>query len=130
MSDPLEALLVSGAEVNRQLLAAILSHWVRIDRDTGEVIPSEGFERLRPRQRILVFLIASKAVAALNLRPSEGLSPTEVTTQSGMPSGTVKRELREMLAARLIAQDAEGRYFVPAFALERVKTVVGGGKGG
>ena len=130
MADPLEALLVSSAELNRNLLATILARWVRIDRDSGDIIPLQGWNDLRPRQRILIFLLATKAAVALDLRATEALSPTELATASGMPPGTVKRELREMLGGRLVAQDTDGRYSVPAFALEQVKTIVGGAESG
>lgn len=126
MTDPLESLLVSNEEVNRELLAITLADRVRIDRDTGEIIPLPGWNTLRPRQRILAFLLAGRAAVALDVMSVASFLPRQVISGTGVPAGTVKRELREMIADRLVSQESSRAYYIPGFALERAAAIVRG----
>ena len=125
MADPLEKLLVRAEDLNRDLLGRVLEGRVRIDADTGRIVPGQGWAKLSPRRRILLYLLARKAATALGiLAEGETAGPKVVETDTGVKAGTVRRSLRELLDEGLLAQDAKRGYYVPPYALEQVSALI------
>ena len=122
MTDELEALVVSGKELDRKSLAGILSPYVALDRDTANIRTREGWDRLRPNLKIIVYLLARKAMKALDLDlPTETAKPGEIAKDTGIKQGTVNPAVRYLLNDRIVAQADDGGYFVPNYAIEKVK---------
>jgi hypothetical protein len=125
MPDPLEKLLVRAEDLNRDLLARVLQGRVRIDADTGRVLPGRGWAKLTARRRILLYLLARKAATALGVPAGgEAAAAKVVEDETGVKAGTVRRNLRELLDEGALAQDAKRRYYVPPYALEHVSALV------
>lgn len=125
MTDPLEKLVVRPEELNRDLLAGVLEKRLRIDAESGAIVPGQGWARLSPRRRILLYLLGRKAATALGiLREGEPALPKAVENGTGVKAGTVRRSLRELLDEGLLAQDAKRGYYVPPYALEQVSALV------
>jgi hypothetical protein len=124
----LEDLLIDRAELDRGLLAEVLAPLVGIDRNTSEVVPMEGWNGLSAEGKVLVFLLARKAMAALpGVRmESEGAMPREIEEATGVKGGTLRPKLARMKARGLVSQDRAKRYFVPTHAVLRVKELIGG----
>ena len=128
MADPLDKLLLSADEVSREMLADLLEKWIRIDPETGSIVPVEGWHVLKPRQRIFLFLLGRKAAALKGIVQTEGALPKAISESTGLPKGTVNPLLRQLADERLLAQDKQGAYYVPPYAAGRVKELVVGGK--
>jgi len=125
MQDELEALVVDGQELDRKLVAQILSPYVRLDRAARDIRPLDGWDSLNAKQQILVYLLARKAMVALDFGlEEEGATPTEVSEETGLKSGTAKPRLRTLLSDRVISQDQRKRYFVPNYALAKVRQLL------
>jgi len=124
MTDPLDRLLVTSDQVSREMLAEVLENRIAIDPGTGAVIPLQGWHMLTARQRILLFLLGTKAALLKGILGAEGAGPTAIAAATGVPKGTVGRILRELAAERLLAQMAGGAYYVPVYAAQQVKDVV------
>jgi hypothetical protein len=125
MSDPLERLVVRPEELNRDLLARVLEKRLRIDAESGGIVPGQGWAKLSPRRRILLYFLGRKAATALGiLREGEPALPKVVEGGTGVKAGTVRRSLRELLDEGLLAQDAKRGYYVPPYALEQVTALV------
>lgn len=122
--DPLEDLLVDEGEINKELLAALLAPYVRLSRDTASVILTATGRALSNKPKIIVYLLARKALRALSLIESEGASTGDVTNNTGIPGGSVRPTLRNLLRDTLVAQTDEGDYYVPVYALEAAKALV------
>jgi hypothetical protein len=130
--DPLGTLLVDVAALDRQAIAEALQDYVGIDRATHGVVTRPGFIELSSRQKILAILLGRKAAALLGTTTKEGISPSDVATSSGIPHGTAKRVLRELIEDRLVSQDTGSLYHLahhqvePAIAeLSRIKVPAG-----
>lgn len=118
MADPLQALLVDETEIAREELASGLSPFVRLT-SSGALVLEPSFEALGARQKVLCALLALKALHLLELREKPTAGPAEISSASGIPSGTVKPRLRELASDRLVIADG-GRYEIPNHALRRV----------
>lgn len=129
MNDELENLLISGKETDKKLIAEVLSPYLRIDKDTCDIRPSSAWGELRAYMKILLYLLARKAMIALGLDlPEESASATEIMLNTGLKKGTVNPALRTLYEDRIVEQSKERRYYIPNHAIERVKAIVGEGK--
>ena len=110
--DPLADLFIDAGAVDRQAIAEALKEIVGIDTESHRVVTKPGFGKLAPRQQLVAVLLGVKAAHLLGLIEKDGAQPSEVVAASGMPPGTVRRGLRELLETRLLSQDSGGRYLV------------------
>ena len=125
MNDELESLLVSGKEVNKKLVAEMLSPYLRIDRETCDIRPLRSWDDLKAYKKILLYLLARKAMIALGLNlPEENASPTEINISTGLKQGTVNPTLRRLFEDGVVAQTKERKYYIPNYAIEKVKSIV------
>jgi hypothetical protein len=129
MSDELDDLLVSGEEMDRKLVAEILSPYLKIDKETCNLRPLSSWDELKAYIKILLFLIARKAMKALGLGlPEEAALPAEVIRGTGLKSGTVYPALRFLLDRhRVVEQTADGKYYIPSHAIEKAKAIINKG---
>ena len=125
MNDELESLLVSGKEVDKKLVAEMLSPYLRIDKETCDVRPLSSWDDLKAYEKILLYLLARKAMIALGLNlPEENASPTEIMLSTGLKQGTINPTLRRLLGDGVVGQTKERKYYIPNFAIEKVKTMI------
>lgn len=123
----LEDLIVSGAELDKKLVAEILAPYTQLDKDKCTIRPTKGWSQLSNDQKILVYLIARKAMAALDdfTLDTEGATASEVVVDTGVKSGTAHPTLRKLLSnSRLIDQSQDKRYFIPNHAIPRIKSLL------
>ena len=129
MNSELESLLVSGKELDRKLVADILSPYLRIDKDTCDIRPLIAWGEVKAYIKILLYLLARKAMIALGLDlPEESASATEIMRNTGLKKGTVNPALRALFEDRIVEQSKERRYYIPNHAIEKVKTIISEGK--
>jgi hypothetical protein len=125
MDNELKDLLVSGKEIDKKLVAEILKPYLRIDEETCDIRPLSTWADLKANVKILLYLIARKAMIALELPLSgESATATEIMEQTGMVKGTVNPALRNLFADRIIQQSDDKKYYIPNFAIEKIKEMV------
>jgi hypothetical protein len=121
----LEELLVDAREIDRELLAAFLKPYLRIDRETGAILPQPAWGEVPNEARVLLYLVARKAMRALELPiGDEAASPLEIERATGIPGGSVRPALKRLLKGRLVERDLGGGYIVPTYAMLRARTYV------
>ena len=126
----LEELLVSGKEINRGLVADLLQPFVRIDADSCEIIPSASWRSLSNESKSLIYLLARKAMVALDLPVGiEGATPQEIERATGVLGNSLRPVLKRLLGQRLVSK-ADGRYYVPNHGLETARTYLSERTGG
>ena len=129
MTDELEKLLISGKEIDKKMVGEILEPFLRIDKDTCDIRPLSSWSDLKANIKILLYLIARKAMVALGLPLSEErASATEIMQKTGMKKGTVNPALRNLFEDRVIEQSEDRKYYVPNHAVEKVKVMISGGQ--
>ena len=123
MPPKLDELVVDEGELNRDLLAGILSPYVRLARTDGRPIFTGEFRRLSASQRTLVYLLARKAAISLQLSSGDAsATPKEIADSTGVPHGTIKPVVIELVKKGMLLGE-KGRYSVPSHALISIKEV-------
>ena len=122
----LEELLVSGDQLDQELVSTVLRPVLRIDRDNLAIRPEEGWTRLSAKAKVGAYLLARKAMVALGLLQDEGSRPAEIIRATGLPRGTVHPTLKDMFESRpkLVDKAAESSYWVPGWAVRDVADVI------
>lgn len=117
-------LIVSGKELDKKLVAEILAPYVQLDKDTCTIRPTEGWTELSNDQKILIYLLARKAMVALDFDlTAEGATASEVVADTGVKSGSAHPALRKLLGNRLIGQSQDKRYSIPNYASTQIKAL-------
>jgi hypothetical protein len=125
MDDALEALVVTEKKLNRELVAEILSPYVRLDKDACSIRPLEAWLGLGIELKILVYLLARKAMVTLGFGlEAEGATVSEVARDISLEQDPVKPVLRRMYAEGILDRTQGRRYFVPNDAIERIKGMI------
>ena len=125
MSNELEDLVVSGKDLDKELVAEVLSPYLRLDKDACSIRPLGPWNELNAKEKILLYLIARKAMVALGFDlGKEGATPNEVIQDTGLKKGTVHPVLRDLLTDRMVDQSKDKRYSVPNYAIERIKNML------
>ena len=129
MNDELESLLISGKEIDRKMVAEVLAPYLRIDKETLDIRPLGNWGEVKAYNKILLYLLARKAMKALGLGiEDESSSATEIMQKTGLKKGTVNPALRILFDGRVVAQDKERRYSIPNHAIEEAKNLINEGK--
>lgn len=121
----LEDLVVSGAEMDQSLVKGILEPYLRLDKETCSIRPTEKWnDKLGNEEKIILYLVARKAMRALDFPLEvEEAAASEVVKQTGIPEGSAYPRLRSLLKERLVDQIGKrGGYIVPNHALPRIKS--------
>jgi hypothetical protein len=126
-SDPLVTLLVDEASVAREELAAGLGPFVQLTRE-GSVLPRNAFEELTSRNKVLCLLLAVKALAMLDLRDSEDVTPADLVEMGDMAAGTVRPKLSQLVASRLATRDGH-RYSISTRSTRKALDALGSSSG-
>jgi predicted transcriptional regulator len=126
MDDELEALVIGEKKLDRKLVADILSPYVRLDRETRNISPLEAWLGLGNELKILVYLVARKAMVLLRFGlEAERATASEIADDTNLKLEAVNRLLRNMYAEGLLERSKGRRYFVRDDALDRVREKFG-----
>lgn len=121
MTNNLESLVVSGKDMDKGLVGALLAPFVRLDRDDGSIRPQAAWASLGANDRILVYLLARKAMRALDFPlDREEATPSEISAATGVKRGTVAPGVRRLLSDNVLAQKGRA-YLVPNHALQGIR---------
>lgn len=121
----LEELVVDARELDRELVGTLLYPYLRIDATTCDVIPLPTWETASTEARVLLYLLARRAMRALDLPVRhEAASPVQIERATGIPGGSVRPALKRLLKARAVAKDGTIGYIVPNYAMSRVREYI------
>jgi len=124
----LENLLVDEQEVSEEILHDLLNEYIRIGKQSGDLIPEKAFQSLTAKQKIVLVLLSQHARHELDMVESEWMTPTEISEQSGVKKGTVYPTVRELDNEEVVEDDDDGSYRVPAHSLEQARGYIEGGE--
>ena len=124
MVDALEDLVVDGTDIDRALLREVLSPYVRLARETGQLIPTAAFSGLSATGKIIVHVLSRKAGCALGLiQGPENATPKEISEATGVKNGTTKPTVIALAKKGLLVSE-NGRYSVPNHALPHIREAI------
>lgn len=128
MSNELEDLLVDGEEEDKKLVSEILSPYVKIDKNTCEIRPLGAWNDVKANIKILIYLLSRKAMIALSLNlDEEAATNAQIIKNTGIKAGTVHPALRQLYDDKILEQTKEDKYYVPNYAIEKVKSMISQG---
>lgn len=117
MEDPLKQLLVDTKTLDKEKLTNLILGNLGIS-ENGEVIILPGFSELTTKSKILSFILAKKAAKIMSLATNDSTTIKEISQRTGLPEGTLGRELSELKQLRLVLN--EGGYFIPDYAVHLI----------
>lgn len=122
----LEDLKVNEEKVSEELLHDLLSEYVRIGEQSGRLFPEKAFQNLNSGEKVVVVLLTQMARFELDMVETEWMSPSEISEDSGVKTGTIHPKVRELEEDGIIENDGDGSYRVPTPHIERAREYIGG----
>lgn len=124
----LEDLYVDEEAMNEQLLATTLAPYIRIGKQSGDLVLQSSFDDLTTKQKITVVLLAQKGRYGLEVVENEWLTPTEIANISGIKKGTVYPTIRELEREERLADNEDGQYRIPTHNLQTARDYIEDGE--
>lgn len=130
-NDPLDILFVSErptlSQQERESLAQGIAPYVKIfvDNDQVHVELTVAGQHLSTRQKVLVVMLARKAVVLRkqDLLDKESISPKQLEVVTGVQGNSIRPQLLSLKKDRLIQSDKnsdDSGYYVPNYSLQQV----------
>lgn len=117
-NDPLQKLVIDVTELDKEKLRSLLVDYLAISKE-GQIVVLPNFSQLSTTNKILAIVLARRAAHALGLSEKDLISPKEIEEKTGIPGGTVRRELGELRDKRLLI-NIKGSYSVPNYAIPNI----------
>ena len=116
-------IFMDGDSLDRDLLKSLTAPNAKIYRNAGryEIAFTDIGNDLTVRQKLLVFLLARKILWDTEIIEVEGMTPSELESETHIAGGTIRPILGKLMDARLVQKDDEGRYFVPNYSLNKIR---------
>lgn len=109
--------------MHEEILHDLLEEYIRIGKQSGDLIPQDRFRDQTAKNKTLIVLLAQKARSELDMVESEWMTPGEISTQSGVNQNTVYPTVRELDNEGLIEGD-DGTYRIPSHSIEQVRDYI------
>jgi predicted transcriptional regulator len=122
-SRALDDVFLDRKDVDESLLRDILVKYVKIEKESLSLIPTSEYEKMKQKHKVLICLLSRKAMKIRDMVQNENMRPVEISNIAGIKEGTVRPALRTYLKDGLVKENERG-YFIPDYALERVKKEV------
>ncbi|MCD6410245.1 MAG: hypothetical protein J7L98_07975 [Candidatus Verstraetearchaeota archaeon] len=120
MRKTLRDLVVKRSEVLESKLYSLLEKFVRFDVESGEAVFEEDFKELPLERKVLVLLLAQRALKLLDWTKDANLSTGEIAKRVDEPLSSVEEVLKSLVEGDLVKVDSAGRYFVELSALDAI----------
>ncbi len=126
--DPLEQLFIRTEQVEQEQraeLATMILPYAGFNPETGQVYFKPTFEELNAKRKIIIYLLCRLALSALPNPPvSKYAAPIEVTKETGLPGGTIRPKLIQLVDEKVVTKSGEGYSILPTH-LHRAKQALG-----
>lgn len=109
--NPLDSLLVDDAATDREQLAALVSPFIKIVKDSKEFEFLPAFSKLDNNSKVEILLAASKARALL-FDDVDGLTPSEMIATQVMTEGSTKSAIKSLFDGHKIKKGKDGKKYV------------------
>ena len=123
MTDPLDLIFTNENEVDKQILADILSPYVKINVDDNSIYFTPAGNSLPITGRLLVFLLGRKALKLREKIEIEGISPSDIIDGTHLKEGSVHPGLKTLRDKGLVVVK-ESKYFVPNHKIGSIRDFI------
>ena len=125
---PLQNLFIKSSEEAEKILYEVLKDYIRIDKETHEIIFLENYQSLSNEKKILLTLLARKALQILNLVEDDSLTPREISNKTGVNYNTVRPTLASLTKRGLVNRKEKGKYYIEITKLRTISKIIKGDK--
>ena len=108
-------------------MGEVISPYVKIDKNTCEIRPLRPWNDAKAYIKILIYILARKAMVAWGLNIEEAASNTEIISNTGLKKGTVHPAVRQFYNEKTLEYTKQKKYYVPNHAVEKVKSMINQG---
>lgn len=117
--DVLEELFVDRSTIlDQKVLKDLLINYIQLTKEGG-ILPTSDFQNLNRHQKVLIVLLARKALR-IKIGSEEKLTPKEIVEITGMPVGTVAPTVTDLKSDGYVRSE-EGAYWIPDSLVFRTK---------
>lgn len=118
-TDEFDELFITANEaLDKKLIKDTLIQYIKINPESGEVIPDTNFYPLANLNKILLYLLARKVLFIKEKLPEgEEVGPTDISNALGIPAGSVKSTLHN--ASKGILVSVKGKYKIPNYSINK-----------
>lgn len=111
--------LLDDEDFDRELLVNTIEPYVKIGRNSKDVIFRDRFEELTNKEKIIIYLLAKKGLE--DLTGSDHLEfPQTIASSTNVNSNTVRTILNRLKKDDLVKKRSGGNYEVPNYRVEEV----------
>lgn len=129
-NDPFTKLVRPKAQLDyeaKQRLADLLEPYIWVDPEHISVVFKPTAPAHTTLQRVLLFMLSRKVMALISPEVSAHVAPREVETGTGLPGGTVRPKLADLIKRKLVVR-SDGAYEVaPYFSLNEIEQILKSG---
>jgi len=124
----LKDLVIKSSKEAERILYIVLKDYVRFDEETKDIIFLEKFYELSEKEKVLLTLLAYKALEILGWIEDSSLSPKKVSEKTGVNYGTTRDFLSKLSRDKIIMKTDRGRYGIDISRLRNIASMfeVGG----
>jgi len=124
----LKDLVIKSSKEAERILYIVLKDYVRFDEETKDIIFLEKFYELSEKEKVLLMLLAYKALEILGWVEGSSLSPKEVSDKTGVNYNTTKDFLNKLSKDKIITKVGRGKYRIDVSRLRNIASMfqVGG----
>lgn len=120
--DPLDKIFTTDKEVDLQALSDILFPYIKINSEDNSIFFTDLGNNLSVNNKLIIYLLARKALKLKNRIEIEGVSPIEILNDTHLKDGSVHPGLKK-LKDKGLATVKEGKYFIPSYQLNIIKEI-------
>src|SRR5689334_1947060 len=127
--DPLDMLFEDREVLDRAILAQAILPYARLNSN-GEIVLIEKWHELNLQRKILVYMLARKALRIKGLlnEDEEPVSSAKIEADTGITGNSVRPSMKKLVDMRFVkpTKGKESTYFVPDHAVIKVNKYLGG----
>jgi len=123
--DELDTLVVDeDMYIDKGILANVLKDYLRITK-SAQIIPEALFYELNNEKKVILYLLARKVMKIKGIVEVEGVGPSQISKDIGLPVGSVKTVTYKI--GKTLLKSEGGSYIVPNYNLKRVTELIKSG---
>jgi RNA-binding protein YhbY len=116
--------IIDDEEFDRKLLAESIEPYVRIGKESKDVLFLDKFSNLTNKNKVLVYLLAQKVREDLD-EQNHLVFPDKISSDLGINDNTVRSVLKRLRQSDLVKKRSGNNYEIPNYRVEEVVEELG-----
>jgi hypothetical protein len=125
--NPFEKIVRSKRELDYETqreLADLLEPYLWLDPESNSVTFTKTGANLTTQQKVYLYAVGKKIISLLNHASAPCFSPNDVQNETGLPGGTIRPKLTQLVQQRRLIRKNSLYEVVPGFLVSDVEEVI------